>query len=180
MRPVIALIAAVAPAAPGPAQEPVTMEVPAPELDGIEAWVNSKPLALRHLKGKVVVLHFWTFGCVNCIRNYPAYLGWHKEFAEKGVVVLGVHTPETEGERVVERVRDMVKRHAIKYPVAVDGAAKTWKAWDNRWWPCTYLIDKEGYVRFRWDGELNWKEHKGEKAMRERIERLLAEPGKRQ
>lgn len=71
-----------------------------------------------------------------------------------------------------------MKHHEIKYPVAVDGAAKTWKAWDNRYWPCTYLIDKEGFVRYRWDGELNWKELKGEKLMREKIEQLLSEKAK--
>lgn len=180
MRSTLVLTAAIALAAPTPAQEPVAMKVAAPELDGIEAWVNTKPLALKNLKGKVVVLHFWTFGCINCVRNYPAYTGWHKDFADKGVVVLGVHTPETEGEKIVERIREQVKQNEIKYPVAVDAAAKTWKAWDNRWWPSTYLIDKEGFVRYRWDGELNWKELKGEKAMRERIELLLAEPDKKQ
>jgi peroxiredoxin len=72
-------------------------------------------------------------------------------------------------------VRQKVKDNEIKYPVAVDNAGKTWQAWDNRYWPCTYLIDKQGHVRYRWDGELNWKDVKGEKQMRARIEKLLAE-----
>ncbi len=88
---------------------------------------------------------------------------------------MGVHTPETEGEKKIERVRQKVKDHDIKYPVAVDSAGKTWRAWDNRYWPCVYLIDKRGNVRYRWDGELNWKEVQGEKQIRERINQLLAE-----
>jgi len=79
---------------------------------------------------------------------------------------------------VVDRVRDKVKHHELKYPIAIDNAGKTWNAWGNRWWPSTYLIDKEGIVRYRWDGELNFKEVKGEKMMRERIEQLLAEKSK--
>jgi hypothetical protein len=91
--------------------------------------------------------------------------------------VIGVHTPETAGEKNVNSVRRKVKDHAIRYPIAVDNAAKTWQAWGNRYWPSVYLIDKQGTVRYRWDGELNWKKVQGEKAMRQRIEQLLAEKG---
>jgi hypothetical protein len=86
-----------------------------------------------------------------------------------------VHTPETEGEKKIDSVRQKVKEHEIEYPVAVDGFGKTWRAWGNRYWPSVYLIDKEGYVRYRWDGELNGKDIQGERVMRERIERLLTE-----
>jgi peroxiredoxin len=157
------------------AQQPVAMKIPAPELKGIDEWINSKPTSLKDLRGKVVVLHFWAFGWINCIRNYPWYTGWHEDFAEKGLVVLGVHTPETEQEKKIEKVRQKVKDNGMKYPIAVDGAGKTWQAWDNRWWPSVYLIDKQGNVRYRWDGELNWKETKGEEIMRKKIEELLAE-----
>ena len=157
------------------AREPVALKTAAPELKGIENWINSKPLTLKELRGKVVVLHFWTFGCINCVHNYPWYAGWHKDFSEKGLVIVGVHTPETDGEKNIERVRQKVKDHKIKYAVAEDSAGKTWKAWGNQFWPSVYLIDKKGYVRYRWDGELNWKEVQGEKQMRRRIEQLLAE-----
>jgi peroxiredoxin len=157
------------------AQEPAEMKIPAPELKGIDEWINSKPVKLSDLKGKVVVLHFWTFGWINCIRNYPWYTGWHKDFAENGVAVIGVHTPETDGEKKIEQVRKKVKDNGMKYTIAVDGSAKTWQAWGNQWWPCVYLIDKKGDVRCRWDGELNWKEIKGEQIMRKKIEQLLAE-----
>ena len=93
------------------------------------------------------------------------------------MVILGVHTPETEGERDVDSVRRKVKQHAIHYPVAVDNSHKTWQAWGNRYWPSVYLIDKGGFVRYRWDGELNWNDAPGEQLMRQRIEKLLAEEG---
>jgi len=86
-----------------------------------------------------------------------------------------VHTPETNGEQKLDSVRQKVKAHEIPYPVAVDNAGKTWQAWDNHFWPSVYLIDKQGFVRYRWDGELNWNGIPGEKQMRSRIEKLLAE-----
>jgi hypothetical protein len=89
--------------------------------------------------------------------------------------VIGVHTPESAGEAKIARVRQKVKDNEMKYPIAVDREAKIWNAWGNQWWPSTYLIDKQGFVRYRWDGELNWKETKGEKIMRKKIEELLAE-----
>ena len=95
------------------------------------------------------------------------------------MTVLGVHTPETDGEKKLDSVRRKVKEHEIKYAVAVDGAGKTWQAWGNRYWPSVYLIDKQGFVRYRWDGELNWKDTRGEKLMRERIEQLITEEGPR-
>jgi hypothetical protein len=89
--------------------------------------------------------------------------------------VIGIHTPETAGEGNLDRVRKKVKANEMKYPIAVDSEAKTWNAWGNQFWPRVYLIDKNGDVRYRWDGELNWKETKGEEIMRKKIEELLAE-----
>jgi thiol-disulfide isomerase/thioredoxin len=151
------------------------MKVPAPEFKEIDEWLNSKPLDWKALKGKVVVVHFWAFGCINCIRNYPHYKAWHEAFKDKGVVILGVHTPETEAERKLESVKEKVAANKMAYPVAVDGQGKTWAAWDNRYWPAVYLVDRKGNVRYRWYGELNYKGAKGEPAMREKIEELLAE-----
>jgi flagellar hook assembly protein FlgD len=91
------------------------------------------------------------------------------------LTVLGVHTPETNEEKEIEKVCKKVKDNGMKYPIAVDGSGKTWKVWGNQWWPSIYLIDKKGNVRYRWDGELNWKETKGEEIMRKKIEELLAE-----
>ena len=89
--------------------------------------------------------------------------------------IVGVHTPETQGEANIDNVRKKVKENEIAYPIAVDTRGKTWMAWANRYWPSVYLIDKRGYVRYRWDGELNWKDTKGEEIMRKKIEELMAE-----
>jgi hypothetical protein len=91
------------------------------------------------------------------------------------VTVLGIHTPETTGEAKIERVRQKVKDNNIAYPVAVDNKTRVWRTWGNRYWPSIYLIDKKGDVRYRWDGELNWKDVKGEATMRKKIDELLAE-----
>jgi peroxiredoxin len=159
-------------------QAPAELRAEAPELEErpAEEWINSKPLKLADLRGQVVVLHFWTFGCINCIHNQPHYKSWHEKFSEKGVTIIGVHTPETDGERNINSVRKSAKDKGLKYPIVIDQDAKTWNTWGNRWWPCTYLIDKNGIVRYRWDGELNWKKTKGESMMRKKIEELLAEP----
>jgi hypothetical protein len=93
------------------------------------------------------------------------------------VTVIGVHTPETEGEENIEAVRKKVKDNGIKYAVAVDSQGKTWAAWGNRWWPSIYLIDKKGNVRYHWDGELNGNKVKGEEIMRQKIKEMVAEKG---
>jgi len=95
-------------------------------------------------------------------------------------VIIGVHTPETEGEKNVDRVREKAKENGLEYPIVIDNDKQIWNEWDNRWWPSTYLIDKNGIARYRWDGELNWKGQKGEEQMRKKIEELLSEPGPRQ
>ena len=159
-------------------QQPATFKAKAPELEERpeEEWINSKPLKLSELRGQVVVLHFWTFGCENCQHNYPALKAWQEKYAENGVTIIGVHTPETPREAKIENVRSSARKHGLKYPIVFDKDGRTWKTWDNRWWPSTYLIDKEGFVRYRWDGEFNWKNSKGEAVMRKKIEQLLAEP----
>ena len=93
------------------------------------------------------------------------------------MVVIGVHTPESEGEHDVAEVAKKAKENGLEYPIVIDNDIQIWKDWGNRWWPSTYLIDKHGFVRYRWDGELNWKETKGEAIMRNKIEELLKEPG---
>jgi peroxiredoxin len=130
---------------------------------------------LPKLRGQVVVLHFWTFGCINCKHNLPALRSWNQKYADKGVTIIGVHTPETAREKQTGNVRRAVEENRSMYPIVLDGDARTWKTWDNRWWPCTYLIDKNGFVRYRWD-EFNWKGETGEAVMRTKIDELLAEP----
>lgn len=157
------------------AREPQTLRTKAPELAGISRWVNSNGLKLADQKGKVIVLHFWTFGCINCQRNLPYYNKWQEEFSNDDIQIVGVHTPETTGEADFDQVSQHVKKLGIKYPVAVDNDSSTWCAYDNRYWPSIYLIDKSGNVRYRWDGELEYQDAGGDKAIRAKIKELLAE-----
>ncbi len=106
---------------------------PAPELTEVSAWINSDPLTMKGLRGKVVVVHFWTHGCFNCVNNYPHYLAWQERYArEKDLVILGIHTPETTGERAVDRIKQQAAKHGLKFPIAVDNDAANWQAWNNR------------------------------------------------
>jgi len=147
----------------------------APELRGVDAWINSRPLSLSQLRGKVVVVHFWAFNCGNCINNLPHYQAWFDKFPKTELTIIGIHTPETSSERKVENLRSNVKTREIEYPVVVDGAAENWKAWGNNMWPSVYLIDRRGNVRAWWYGELNWQGARGEEKMRKQIAELLAE-----
>jgi len=150
---------------------------PAPELAEVEVWINSQPLTMEALKGKVVAYHFWAFGCINCVHNLPHYAKWHAELAPRGLVVLGMHTPETQSERDLEALKVKVRDQAILYPVAMDHENRNWAAWANSMWPSVYLVDKRGRVRYWWYGELNWQGAAGEQFMRQKIEQLLAEGG---
>lgn len=147
----------------------------APELRGVTAWINSEPLTLQQLRGNVVIVHFWAFGCINCIRNLPHYQGWQEKFAKSGVTIIGIQTPETESERKLDNLQRNVVERKIQYPVIMDGASENWNAWGNNMWPSVYLIDRKGRVRNWWYGELNWEGAKGEEFLRNRIEELLAE-----
>lgn len=141
---------------------------PAPELAGIEAWLNSEPLRLAELRGKVVLLDFWTFGCVNCIRTLPHVRGWHERYGAEGLVVIGVHTPEFAHERPLPALRDAVARHGLRYPIAQDNAYRSWNAYGVRYWPAQILIDREGRIAWRHYGE------GGEADTEARIRALLA------
>jgi peroxiredoxin len=148
----------------------------APELVDVEAWINSPPRTLAGLRGQVVVVHFFAFGCVNCINNYPWYRQWTDELADKPVAIIGIHTPETSTEEDNELLKASLAEHNLRFPVAVDKAKKNWAAWHNGVWPSVYLIDKQGRLRYWWYGELDWQGAGGHKLMRQRIDQLLAEP----
>lgn len=152
-----------------------TRHCPAPEFAQISTWINTDPLRFADLRGKVVAVHFWAFGCINCIRNIPHYESWFQKYRGRDLVIVGIHTPETSAEREIDAVRSKVAENKMQYPIAIDGSGATWTAYANAWWPSVYLIDKRGYVRYWWYGELNWKDAKGEEIMRRRIDALLAE-----
>lgn len=142
----------------------------APELTGITDWINTEPTTLAELRGRVVLVHFWTFGCINCVHVQPHVQAWHERYADRGLVILGVHTPELAFERDIANVRAAVGRAGITFPVALDPAFATWEAYENRYWPAFYFVDKAGRVRHTHFGE-------GDYAGSERvIEALLAEP----
>jgi peroxiredoxin len=147
----------------------------APELVNTNDWINSSPLRLEDLRGKVVAVHFYACGCSNCIHNYPWYHQWHDAFKDKGVVLIGIHSPETASERESANVRRKAAAEKFAFTILIDGKSENWNAWGNSMWPSVYLIDKRGYLRQFWPGELNWQGNNGEKYMREWIERLIAE-----
>ena len=147
----------------------------APELDGKDGWLNSPPLTMSQLRGQVIALHFWTFGCINCIHNHAHYRGWQDTFAKRGLTIIGIHTPESEEEHNVETVQQKTKEAEFAFPVLVDNERRNWNAWGNSMWPTVYLIDKHGYVRYWWMGELNWEGAEGEQIFRRHIAELLAE-----
>ena len=148
----------------------------APEFEGVDEWLNSDPLTMASLRGQVVVVHFFAFGCINCIHNYPWYREWHDTFADQDVTIIGIHTPETQTETDVEQLRLSLEKHELKFPVAVDQDKKMWQAWYNGIWPSVYLIDRQGRVRYWWYGELDWQGAGNHKIARQQIEQLLAEP----
>ncbi len=128
----------------------------APEFAGISEWINTpggKPLTMRGLRGKVVLVDFWTYSCVNCLRTLPHVKAWDRAYRKDGLVIVGVHTPEFSFEHVPSNVRAAVKKLGVRYPVALDNGYKTWNAYQNQYWPADYLIDRTGRVRHSHFGE---------------------------
>jgi thiol-disulfide isomerase/thioredoxin len=119
-------------------------------------WINSSPQTMKGLKGKVVLVEFWTFECYNCRNTLPSVIKWSKEFADKDFVIVGVHTPELDRERDFGELQKAVKRLGITYPVVTDNDYKTWNAYNQQYWPVMYLIDKKGIVQYIHIGEGNY------------------------
>ena len=143
----------------------------APEFQAIQAWINSEPLTMASLRGKVVLIDFWTYSCINCLRTLPHVTAWDEAYRDDGLVIVGVHTPEFAFEREVDNVRRAVRDHGISYPVALDPEFGTWQAWQNRYWPAKYFVDRRGHLRYAHFGEGDYEES-------ERVIRtLLAEDG---
>ena len=130
----------------------------APEFGGIDAWINGDPLIMEELRGQVVLIDFWTYTCINCIRTFPFLKQWHSRYADDGLVIVGVHAPEFEVEKVYENVVDATKEHALGWTIAQDNDFVTWRRYSNRFWPAKYLIDKDGVVRYTHFGEGGYAE----------------------
>ena len=125
----------------------------APEIDGGTRWLNSQPLTMAGLKGKVVLIDFWTYSCINCIRTLPYLTAWDTKYREKGLVIIGVHSPEFEFEKNPDNVLKAMADFGINYPVVQDNDFVIWRAYNNRYWPAKYLIDKNGVIRYTHFGE---------------------------
>ncbi|MGO4550727.1 cytochrome c biogenesis protein DipZ [Lysobacter sp. 2RAF19] len=160
-------------AAKSGAAQALPVEGTLPALEGATAWLNSAPLTAASLRGKVVLIDFWTYSCINCLRTLPHVRAWADKYRDAGLVVIGVHAPEFAFERDLGNVRKAVKDLGITYPVAVDNGYAIWRGFDNQYWPAHYFIDAQGRVRAHHFGE-------GEYAQSEQIIRtLLSEAGKR-
>jgi cytochrome c biogenesis protein CcdA/thiol-disulfide isomerase/thioredoxin len=133
------------------------VEGPMPSLDGINAWLNSNPLTRESLRGKVVLIDFWTYSCINCLRALPYVRAWDERYRDDGLVIIGVHAPEFAFERDVSNVRLAVADLGIAYPVAIDNDYAVWRAFQNNYWPAHYFIDAQGRVRYHHFGEGNYE-----------------------
>lgn len=131
---------------------------PAPEISGISGWINSEPLQLAQLHGKVVLIDFWTYSCINCIRTFPYLKDWYAKYHNKGFEIVGIHSPEFDFEKKYENVLDAVKKYGLNYPVALDNNFSTWQNFHNNYWPAHYLIDREGNVVYQHFGEGKYDE----------------------
>jgi thiol-disulfide isomerase/thioredoxin len=160
---VLALVAiiwlsAIAGLAVAKAQEPPSIvgSSPLSGLSGATGWINSKPLTAKELKGKVVLIDFWDYSCINCIRAIPYVRAWADKYKDSGLVVIGVHTPEFDIEKLTPNVQKAVNKFGITYPVALDSDQAIWNAFHNEYWPAHYFIDAKGKVRYEHFGEGNY------------------------
>jgi cytochrome c biogenesis protein CcdA/thiol-disulfide isomerase/thioredoxin len=164
--------AAMMKAASAGAAENLPVEGMLPPLLGAVQWLNSPPLTAESLKGKVVLVDFWTYSCINCLRSIPYVRAWAEKYKDQGLVVIGVHAPEFPFEKNIDNVKSAVARLKIDYPVAIDNDYAIWRAFNNEYWPADYFIDAEGRIRHHYFGEGDYAE--SEKV----IQQLLAEAGK--
>ena len=146
----------------------------APEFKGITSYINTNQTKLSDLKGKVVLVDFWTYSCINCIRTLPYLVDWNQKYSDKGLVIVGVHSPEFEFEKNINNVKQAVARFGIKYPVLLDNDHETWNAFQNSYWPRKYLVDSDGYIRYDHIGEGGYAETENA------IKSLLAERSNQQ
>jgi thiol-disulfide isomerase/thioredoxin len=160
----LALAGVPAQAAPGAGE----VGAAAPEFAGGGSWLNSAPLTMAQLRGKVVLIDFWTYSCINCLRTLPYLAKWYDTYKDKGFVIIGIHTPEFAFERVTRNVEAAIERYHIKYPVVQDNDYRMWKAYDNHYWPADFLVDQQGRIVAEHFGEGDYDK------MEDDIRKLLA------
>jgi len=155
-----------------PIQTEVKAEAPAltreGNLYGLGPWINSEPIgALEDLKGRVVLVKFWTFACVNCIHTLPHVQKWHEQYEDQGLSILGIHSPEFSYERKLENVQASAEKYGLTFPIALDNDFKTWRSFNNRYWPAFYLLDTNGNVVYKHFGQGDYE------ATEQKIQTLL-------
>jgi thiol-disulfide isomerase/thioredoxin len=143
---------------------------PAPEFVGLDRWVNSPPLTMASLRGKVVLVDFWTYSCINCLNALPYVQAWDARYKSQGLVVVGVHTPEFGYEKSDKNLDAAIARLKIRHAVAQDNGYATWRAFDNEYWPAVYLIDRQGRIVYSHVGEGDYAQ------IDKRIQALLSQP----
>jgi thiol-disulfide isomerase/thioredoxin len=157
------------------ARHPAAIQLPIegelPSLGGATAWLNSPPLTAADLRGKVVLIDFWTYTCINWLRTLPYVRAWAEKYKDQGVVVIGVHTPEFAVEHDLDNVRRAAKDMRVEYPIAIDNDYAIWYAFDNHYWPALYLVDAQGHIRYHHFGEGQYEQSEM------MIQHLLAEAG---
>ncbi len=141
-----------------PTSSPLPVLKQAPEIADTGQWFNAEPLTMSKLRGKVVLVHFWTLGCINCIRTLPKIEGYAQKYADKPFTVIGVHSPEYAYEKSIQNLQAAIRKHGLTYPVVTDNAFTTWNAYGNQYWPAIYLIDAQGRIRYTHFGEGAYKE----------------------
>jgi thiol-disulfide isomerase/thioredoxin len=141
------------PGTPGIDPSQLTAEGRMPEFSGISEWINSPALTAAGLRGKVVLVDFWTYSCINCVRTLPYIKAWHERYKDMGLVIVGVHTPEFEFEKDPKNVKAAIQKFGITYPVAMDNEYGTWNAYANKYWPAHYFVDAKGTIRYHHFGE---------------------------
>ncbi len=148
----------------------------APDLVGIAHYINTTPEELaEQIKDKVVLYDIWTYSCINCIRTLPHITAWDDKYAEQGLLIIGVHSPEFEFEKDIENVKMAIDKHGIEYPVVMDNDMQTWKAFENNYWPRKYIADHEGYIRYDHIGEGDYQQT--EKVIQELLKERAASAG---
>jgi len=143
--------------------------IPAPEITNT-TWLNGNRQRVADLRGQVVLVEFWTFGCFNCRNIEPYVKEWHHKYNRKGLTVIAIHSPEFSYERSIDKVQDYIRTHQLPYTVPIDNDFVTWQQYKNRYWPTLYLIDKKGFIQYVKIGEGGYDETDRQ------IQRLLAEP----
>jgi thiol-disulfide isomerase/thioredoxin len=154
-----------------PAAARLRIEGTLPSLDGATGWLNSPPLSAADLRGRVVLVEFWTYSCINWLRSLPYVRAWAEKYRDRGLVVIGVHSPEFAFEREVDNVRGAAKDLRVDYPIAIDSGFEIWRAFDNHYWPALYFIDAQEHIRHHQFGEGDYEQSELI------LQQLLAEAG---